>query len=726
MSNLQTFSIGMILEDSVNKKSYRIYHLDAHQVYAIELNGRYNGLKLVRFSFDQLQMLVNLQRMKVQKCCADVFDINLLNEYQKTVYKRNKSIINMIFKEYGPTFWEFNYRTTKPVLKTILDKTGIKRRQVFVILKKYLSSGCSECSLIPETGKKTSKDCSYSKKTGRPGEFGIQGIVLDEEALEILEATRKHYLEGSERSYDSTYNWMIENYYLEYKESIENGFKTRIPVIKGPNERPTINQMKTYIRNNTTTLERQKKKMNAQEIRNNKRLLLSDNLHNVLGPGDLVEIDETEMDVSLVSKADPNISIGRPIVHAMVDVFTRMIIAVSVSLDNNSYVGLTNCLMNLAEDKEEFCMRYGIKPEKSAWISNIFPNRLRADRGSEYRSKQCQQLCNELGITLELVPPRSGSLKGQVEQLFHQYHSVQDEIVEQNGLITEKYDSRHHEKAILTIDDIWMFVINQTLAHNMLSKDYPMSPDMIANNVIPTPCNLWKYGSEKYGSPRPIANVEQFAYSIRQAEKAKICRAGIVWKGLYYICEEDISLFDEMMALGRKKKDLACKIDPRNIGSLWYLRDNKLMKAHLNSSKTNNADWDGYSLSEYEEFRKKEKQMKRDVKEQDLTVKVSRKMALEAVLDEAKSNPNRIEEFADTHNMRANRKEEKNLYNSQNTIDQRLLGEPVNINPTLSVKEPQLVETKEEHKLPQELLDKDELTDEDIFAAFNEALAWDD
>lgn len=726
MSNLQTFSIGMILEDSVNKKSYRIYHLDAHQVYAIELNGRFNNMNLIHIGYSQLQMLVSANRYLIHEETRKVFDVSQLSEARRKTYERNNLVIEMLSKEHGPDFLDFNHKRLKPVIKEITEKTGLQHRGVVLVLKKFLSSGCSPFSLLPETGTKSGKGCNYTDKTGRPGQFGIEGIVLDEEALEILEATRKHYLEGSERSYDSTYNWMIENYYLEYKESIENGVKTRVPVIKGPNERPTINQMKTYIRNNTTTLERQKKKMNAQEIRNNKRLLLSDNLHNVLGPGDLVEIDETEMDVSLVSKADPNTSIGRPIVHAMVDVFTRMIIAVSVSLDNNSYVGLTNCLMNLAEDKEEFCMRYGIKPEKSAWISNIFPNRLRADRGTEYRSKQCQQLCNELGITLELVPPRSGSLKGQVEQLFHQYHSVQDEIVEQNGLITEKYDSRHHEKAILTIDDIWMFVINQTLAHNMLSKDYPMSPDMIANNVIPTPCNLWKYGSEKYGSPRPIANVEQFAYSIRQAEKAKICRSGIVWKGLYYICEEDISLFDEMMALGRKKKDLACKIDPRNIGSLWYLRDNKLMKAHLNSSKTNNADWDGYSLSEYEEFRKKEKQMKHDVKEQDLTVKVSRKMALEAILDEAKSNPNRIEEFADTHNMRANRKEEKNLYNSQNTIDQRLLGEPVNINPTLSVKEPQLVETKEEHKLPQELLDKDELTDEDIFAAFNEALAWDD
>ena len=725
MSNLQTFSIGMILEDSVNKKSYRIYHLDAHQVYAIELNGRQDAFNLIHYSYEHLRVLVQNNRLLIHSTDKQIVDIESLSECQRRIYERNRLIIKELSEKHGPDFMDFNTRKPKPIIQELSYKIGIRRNQIKMTLKKYLSSGCSQSSLLSETGKKSSKGCKYAEKTGRPGRFGVEGIILDEDTLAILEAARKHYLEGSERSYDSTYNWMLENFYLEYEESTENGVKTRIPVIKGPNERPTINQMKTYIRNNTTPLERQRKKMNAQEIRNNKRLLLSDNLHNVLGPGDLVEIDETEMDVSLVSKSDPNISIGRPIVHAMIDVYSRMIIAVSVSLDNNSYVGLTNCLMNLAEDKEEFCTRYGIKPEKAAWISNIYPNRLRSDRGSEYRSKQCRQLCNELGITLELVPSRSGSLKGQVEQLFHQYHSVQNEIVEKNGLITDKYDSRHHEKAVLTIDDVWMFVINQTLAHNMLSKNYPMSPDMISKNVVPTPANIWKYGAEKYGSPRPIANVEQFAYSIRQAEKAKICREGIVWKGLYYICEDDISLFDEMLALGKKKKDLPCKIDPRDIGSLWYLRDNKLMKAHLNFSKTNNADWAGYSLSEYEEFRKKEKLIKHDLKEQDLNIKVSRKMALGAIMDEAKANPDRIEEYADKKDMRFNRKAEKNLYNSQNTIGQRLLGEPLKEDPKLPAEKPKQLETDEEHNIPLEILDKDDLTDEDIFAAFDEALKWD-
>ena len=82
-------------------------------------------------------------------------------------------------------------------------------------------------------------------------------------------------------------------------------------------------------------------------------MLRADNLCNVQGPGDLFEMDEVEMDVSIVSEADQTKVIGRPIVHAMVDVYSRMIAAVSVSLENNSVLGFTNCLLNLGEDNKQ-------------------------------------------------------------------------------------------------------------------------------------------------------------------------------------------------------------------------------------------------------------------------------------------------------------------------------------------------------------------------------------
>ncbi len=62
-----------------------------------------------------------------------------------------------------------------------------------------------------------------------------------------------------------------------------------------------------------------------------------------MGPGDLWEVDECEIDLSLVSVENPSVTVGRPIVYVMIDVYTRMIVAYSVAFDNNSVLGITNC-----------------------------------------------------------------------------------------------------------------------------------------------------------------------------------------------------------------------------------------------------------------------------------------------------------------------------------------------------------------------------------------------
>ena len=76
----------------------------------------------------------------------------------------------------------------------------------------------------------------------------------------------------------------------------------------------------------------------------------------------------------------------------MVDVYSRMITAVSVSLENNSVLGFTNCLLNLGEDNKQLCRRYGLELKDGLWDINVLPNRLRSDRGSAYRSTEVKRI----------------------------------------------------------------------------------------------------------------------------------------------------------------------------------------------------------------------------------------------------------------------------------------------------------------------------------------------
>ena len=130
--------------------------------------------------------------------------------------------------------------------------------------------------------------------------------------------------------------------------------------------------------------------------------------------------------------------------YFMIDVYSRIILAVSVAFDNNSILGITNLFLNLADDKQEYCKKYGIEfNDKRLWPSGVIPKRIRVDRGSEFKSYEFDRICNELGIEKQIVSGASGSLKGVVEQAFHQMHAKQNVHLENHGLIEKRYDSLH-------------------------------------------------------------------------------------------------------------------------------------------------------------------------------------------------------------------------------------------------------------------------------------------
>ena len=109
----------------------------------------------------------------------------------------------------------------------------------------------------------------------------------------------------------------------------------------------------------------------------------------------------------------------------MRDVLTHAVVAVSVSLENNSFLGYTNLFLNLGEDKKEFCAKYDIDlNDERLFPSNFLPLDFYSDRGSDYKSDPAEKLCNALGINRHIVTGGSGSMKGMIEQWFHQIHTM--------------------------------------------------------------------------------------------------------------------------------------------------------------------------------------------------------------------------------------------------------------------------------------------------------------
>ena len=661
--------IGKILSMKGTSADYRIISIVEDTITLCRMNT--TKFELIQLNKTELFNLLDDDSVDFKEAESHrVVDIDALPDAAKDSYFRKKKVVNEVLACYGPTYMELSGRRKKHKLEEILKRYDITKRTFWRMCIKYFQSGLNDKSLVDERfwGSNTGKKYNYNKKTGRKREyFGETGVILDKQVLGFFDEALKDYRSGRHKSLKSAYDKMNNIHFT--RTEIVNGVQTL--VLNPVNERPTLRQFYYYAEKHISKDEKDIIKTSQMEYRNNKRLLNSDSLYGVLGPGDMVEIDACEADVSLVSSVDRNKAIGRPIVYFMIDVYSRMILAVSIAFDNNSLLGITNLFLNLADDKKEYCKRNGMEfSDDRLWPSNIIPNRIRVDRGSEFKSKEFSRICLALSIEKDNVSGGSGSLKGVIEQSFHQMHNMQNVHLEDKGLIEKRHDSRHHEEATLTIGDYTKMIINFVLTHNQkYLETYPLTRDMIDKDIMAIPAKLWVYGIENCMTPRPIKSVEQYLFDLMTPINAKVSRRGIEYKGLFYISDDKYLVRCRINA-GNKKVPFEARMDLRSVGTVYYISEGRLIKASLNEDLTGNADYKNLTMKEWDDYRKKSKELNARGNLYNQEISAYNYMVNANIVNTAVQNASTA--VTDKKDMRREREKEKQAVSSCNRIEKRL------------------------------------------------------
>lgn len=663
--HIDPITVGDILVDVEERRSYRVIIITPEMVELCTL-----GITALELSFiptNTIREMIISKSLIVEKEEL-VIDVELMPKQEQEKFEINKRIINRINEAYGPTYEALmNKKTKKTVVLEVAKEYGMTKETIRRLYIKYIQAGCSEYGLLDKRYTSNRKreitmPYKYQMKTGRPSEGCSNGIVITPEIEMKFDEAIAYFKSGRAKTYESAYEWLCVKYYTQTKFINGELITTFLPAT----EIPTIRQFRYYVQKNLSEEEVDRIKTSAREQRNNKRLLLSDSVHDVLGPGDLAEMDAVEIDLSLVSEVDPTKVVGRPIVYALIDVYTRMILSVSISFDNNSEIALTNCFLNLAEDKVNYCKKFGIEITKEMWVSNIIPRRIRCDRGADFKSKAFQRICSHLGIDRQLVSAATGSLKGTVEQVFRQMHVAQNPHLESKGLITKRYDSNHHKEAVLTISEYTKMLLSYVITHNAKAIDkYPLTKEMIEKGVSNKPFDLWQYGSQKYGAPRPIINKNQFIYDLLTPCKVSLDRKGMKVNGLYYMNWEDEKLIREMYKQQNKVMTLSARYDPRDVGQIYYLRDGELKIATLNDMITGNAEYAGLTYREFQEYQKKKRKIQKESKLQKQTLKNNLFMINQSIVQSADKGK---KTYASSKTLRENRAIEKQAVSQKNNV----------------------------------------------------------
>ena len=678
----KAITVGVILRDTELDVRYRLIYLHNQMVVMCEMD--IDKMSLQEYTLSIILDLVSQGRLVVETEDSIVFNADALSETLKEKFEKKRQMMNRVSKEYGPTYLGLMGKKPKPLVKELIKEYNLSLPAFWATCAKYLQSGMQDYSLVDQKafGINKGKQYDYTTRTGRAAESDSSGVVLTDEIRGYFDEAIADYKKGRQKTFQNCFDYMNTRHFMEVK--MIDGVSTL--VLKPETERPTFCQFYRYASKHLTKQEIDRIKTSSREQYNNKRLTTSDSLYGVNGPGDLVEIDACEVDISLVSMLDKNQTVGRPIVYFMIDVYSRIILAASIAFDNNSILGLTNLFLNLADDKQEFCQRFGMGFDNPAlWPSNIIPKRVRVDRGSEFVGKEFDRICTELNIEKIVVPPASGSMKGVVEQAFHQLHQKQNVHVENKGLIEKRYDSHHHTESTLNIAEYTRMVINFILSHNQQSlATYPSTKDMLEKGLMPIPALLWEYGVNKFGPPRVITNHEQYLFNLMIPVKAKVSRRGISYKDLWYLPESDPQLSHEMFNAGKKKIPFEVRMDMRDISNVYYLRGNKMIVAPLNQRLNGNDDYRGLTMKQYEDYRKKRKNLIAAGQSHNQELNAFTYAVNETVVNEAKKSTPSTKK-----NLRAAREQEKQLVSSVNKISKRM---------PEALPEPEIVEAIEEPK----------------------------
>lgn len=466
------------------------------------------------------------------------------------------------------------------IFEKISKETGLSVPKVKKLFSRYWQRGMNKNALLPDyinSGARGKERKLAENKVGRPKKADYQGEIT--EGINITEEVKKHlqiainkyYRNNKKLFLKEAYVLMLRDFYSDrYVENNEVKYK-----VWDKGRIPTYNQFYYWFKRNEDIKRDISFRDSEKEFNLTHRELLSNSKQETDGPGTRFQVDATLVDVYLVSSLNRNRVIGRPILYAIIDVYSRMVTGIYVGIEGPSWLGAMMALDNMICDKVGFCKKYGINIKEDQWPCKHLPEIIIADRG-EFEGYSVENLINNLDIKIENTSPYRGDLKGIVERSFR---TTNEKIKHTTpGAIQKEFRKRgdrdYRLDATLTLEEFTKIYINMVLHHNSKIIDkYSMEKEMLEDEIIPTPLQLWNWGIENRKGRLKTVNREILRLNILPKGKASVSRAGIRFKGLYYSSDKAIK---EQWFINNKVRSIEIAYDPRNMNKIYIPFDNGL------------------------------------------------------------------------------------------------------------------------------------------------------
>lgn len=472
-------------------------------------------------------------------------------------------------------------------LKEAADRFNTYDKKIIRIISRFWQRGMNKNALLPDYSNSAAKGREKGEngiKRGRPRKPSYFGEVPD--GINITEEIKSQirmsidlfYRKRQKKSVNETYIAMLERFFSD--KYFKNG-KEEI-VIWNKEKIPTFNQFYYWYRKEHDFKKDYSARNSEREFLLKYRELLGNSTMETFGPGSRYQIDATPADVYLLSEINPDKVIGRPVVYAVIDVYSRLVIGIYVGLEGPSWIGAMMALDNVVADKVEFCRNYGIEITDDDWPQSYLPETIIADRG-EFEGYNVENLINNLNVKIENTSPYRGDLKGIVERLFR---TTNEKIKHTTpGAIQKEYrvrgDADYRLRATLNLKEFTAIIIYQVIRHNKKILDkYPRERGLLADEIPAIPIEIWKWGLKNRPCGFIMRDRDNIRLNILPKATASVSREGIKYKKMFYSCETAV---EEQWFINPTMRSVEFVYDPRNMNNIYipYNRGKDYYKCFL-------------------------------------------------------------------------------------------------------------------------------------------------
>ncbi len=247
--------------------------------------------------------------------------------------------------------------------------------------------------------------------------------------------------------------------------------------------------------------------------------------------------------------------VGRPYLTVAIDVASRCVVGMVVTLEAPSATSVGLCLAHAAADKRPWLERLGAD---AVWPMSGKPLELYLDNAAEFKSEALRRGCEQHGIRLRYRPPGQPHFGGIVErvigtmmQMVHELPGTTFSSTAERG----SYDSG--ARAVLTLGELQRWLALAVACYH----------GEVHESLGRTPAAVWAEKAAEAGMPATVASETAFLVDFLPVIRRTLSRSGFVIDHVQYYCDALKPWIARREQLGR----FVLRRDPRDISRIWAL-----------------------------------------------------------------------------------------------------------------------------------------------------------